>query len=75
MGAQLDCDIEFAHISGVDNKVADLLSRWDSCNNPMASLFYGLNAIPVWKFPGENVFELCGQSAEKAQNGIQALHY
>jgi hypothetical protein len=58
MGAQLDCDIEFAHIRGVDNKVADLLSRWDSSINPMASLFFGLNAVPIWKFPDESVFDL-----------------
>jgi hypothetical protein len=47
-GAQLDCDIEFVHIKGVDNSVGDLLSRWEGQGNPMARLFFNLNAVPVW---------------------------
>jgi hypothetical protein len=57
-GAQLDCDIEFAHIKGVDNGVADLLSRWEGQVNPISKLFFQLNAIPVWCQVPKDVFAL-----------------
>jgi hypothetical protein len=46
--AVLDCELVFQHIRGADNKIADLLSRWDSHINPTAQLFFLLNGIPVW---------------------------
>jgi hypothetical protein len=46
--ATLDCDLEFSHIPGPHNTVADLLSRWDSTWRPTASLFSLLNSTPVW---------------------------
>jgi hypothetical protein len=58
IGAMLDCDMEFAHVRGVDNKVADLLSRWEGVVNPVAKLFCFLNNIPVWCSPPSNVFDL-----------------
>jgi hypothetical protein len=58
MGAMLDCDIEFAHVRGVDNKVADLLSRWEEVGNPVAKDFGYLNNIPIWCSPPANVFDL-----------------
>jgi hypothetical protein len=57
-GAQLDCDIEFAHIKGVDNGVADLLSRWEGQGNPISKLFFQLNTIPVWCHVPKDVFAL-----------------
>jgi hypothetical protein len=47
-GAHLNCDIEFDYIRGEDKKVADLWSRWVDQGNPVASLFYNLNPVPVW---------------------------
>jgi hypothetical protein len=44
----LDCDIEFRHIPGHLNQVADLLSRWSSARHPTASLFRLLNQVPLW---------------------------
>jgi hypothetical protein len=32
--AALDCDLDFCHIPGRHNKVADLLSRWDAHPEP-----------------------------------------
>jgi hypothetical protein len=46
--ASLDCDVQFMHISGKLNRVADILSRWDSFNNPYAVLYPVLNQVPVW---------------------------
>jgi hypothetical protein len=34
------------HIPGKDNVVADLLSRWRTCVNPVAKLYAALNNIP-----------------------------
>jgi hypothetical protein len=57
-GASLDCDIEFAHVRGVDNKVADILSRWEGVGNPVAKLFGFLNNIPIWCSAPVHVFDL-----------------
>jgi hypothetical protein len=46
--AGLDCNLQFSHIKGKFNVVADLLSRWHSSHNPTSSLFYNLNALPIW---------------------------
>jgi hypothetical protein len=46
-----DCDLQFAHIKGELNSVADMLSRWDSYSNPHSKLFYLLNGVPVWLCP------------------------
>jgi hypothetical protein len=46
--ASLDCTISFSHIKGVCNSTADLLSRWSTKKNPLATLFSLLNAVPVW---------------------------
>jgi hypothetical protein len=37
--AGLDCNLQFSHIKGKFNIVADLLSRWYSAYNPVSSLF------------------------------------
>jgi hypothetical protein len=34
LNAALDCDLDFCHIPGRHNKVADLLSRWDARPEP-----------------------------------------
>jgi hypothetical protein len=46
--AALDCDLDFAHIPGRLNRVADLLSRWDTTSNATSLLYALLNAVPVW---------------------------
>jgi hypothetical protein len=46
----IDCDVEFRHIPGSLNQVADLLSRWSSSSSPLAALFSLLNQVPRW-FP------------------------
>jgi hypothetical protein len=37
--AGLDCDLQFSHIRGKFNIVADLLSRYHSVINPVSALF------------------------------------
>jgi hypothetical protein len=44
----LDCDVEFSHIPGRLNTVADLLSRWESTPSPTAALFALLPTPPIW---------------------------
>jgi hypothetical protein len=44
----LDCDLEFRHIPGRHNTVADLLSRWDAHPDPGPLLSSLLPSPPVW---------------------------
>jgi hypothetical protein len=46
--AALDCNLEFRHIPGRHNTVADLLSRWDSHPDPGPLLSSLLPSPPVW---------------------------
>jgi hypothetical protein len=48
LASSIYSDLQFSHIKGANNKVADLLSRWDDQPAPMALLFQLLNDIPVW---------------------------
>jgi hypothetical protein len=41
-----DIKLRIEHIPGKDNVVADLLSRWRTCTNPVAKLYVALNDIP-----------------------------
>jgi hypothetical protein len=54
----IDCDLQFSHIRGADNKVADLLLRWDDQPAPTALLFQLLNDMPVWVRSPEDVWNL-----------------
>jgi hypothetical protein len=45
--SQWDCDIQFTHIKGTNNIVADMLSRWESYFNPHSHLFQLLNNLPL----------------------------
>jgi hypothetical protein len=56
--SQWDCDIQFTHIKGKNNIIADMLSRWDSYFNPHAHLFQLLNNVPVWQVPPCDCLEL-----------------
>jgi hypothetical protein len=47
LSATLDCDLHFVHIRGSDNRVADLLSRWEDHPCPTATLFQLLNDVPI----------------------------
>jgi hypothetical protein len=53
-----DCSIQFSHIKGKLNVTADILSRWHSLKNPLASLFYSLNNVPIWVVPPDDVLSL-----------------
>jgi hypothetical protein len=44
----IDCDVEFRHVPGSLNRVADLLSLWSSTRRPLATLFFLLNQVPLW---------------------------
>jgi hypothetical protein len=46
-----DCDLQFTHIKGKNNIIADMLSRWDSYANPHAHIFSLLNNLPIWFHP------------------------
>jgi hypothetical protein len=46
--AALDCDLDFCHIPGRHNKVADLLSRWDTHPEPEPLLVSLLPSPAVW---------------------------
>jgi hypothetical protein len=48
-----DIEVEFQHIQGTDNVIADLLSRWASHSNPDSALYTLLNDQPVWFYPSE----------------------
>jgi hypothetical protein len=45
--AALDCDLDFAHIPGCLNSVADCLSRYENTFNATSLLYDLLNAVPV----------------------------
>jgi hypothetical protein len=49
--SQWDCDIQFTHIKGENNIIADMLSRWESYLNPHSHLFQLLNNLPLWQVP------------------------
>ena len=36
--AQFNIQIKAVHIQGIDNRITDILSRWESCENPHAKL-------------------------------------
>jgi hypothetical protein len=48
LAATWDINLIVEHIPGKDNVVADLLSRWRLCANPLAKLYTVLNDAPVW---------------------------
>jgi hypothetical protein len=56
--ASQDCEFTFSHIKGINNSVADLLSRWSTKSNPTAKLFYLLGGIPRWIRPPPGVLDL-----------------
>jgi hypothetical protein len=56
--ASLDCEFTFSHIKGINNSVADLLSRWSTKSNPTAKLFSLLGGIPRWIRPPPGVLDL-----------------
>jgi hypothetical protein len=56
--SSIDCEVEFRHISGKLNQVADLLSRWSSSRQPLAALFSLLNQVPVWLPVPSNALDL-----------------
>jgi hypothetical protein len=58
LSAKLDCDLHFAHIRGSDNRVADLLSRWEDHPSPTSNLFQLLNQVPIWMECPEEVWNL-----------------
>jgi hypothetical protein len=58
LAASIDCDLQFSHIRGADNKVADLLSRWEDHSAPTAQLFQLLNDIPLWVSCPQDVWDL-----------------
>jgi hypothetical protein len=49
--SSLDINIQFQHVRGENNVIADMLSRWDAYNNPHAQLFSLLNDLPIWAYP------------------------
>jgi hypothetical protein len=58
MEATLNCKITFSHIKGINNSIADLLSRWSTKPNPMAKLFSLLGDIPKWIRPPASALDL-----------------
>jgi hypothetical protein len=56
--SSIDCEVEFRHIPGKLNQVADLLSRWSSSRWPLATLFSLLNQVPVWLHVPSNALDL-----------------
>jgi hypothetical protein len=53
LASTYDIEVEFQHIQGTDNVIADLLSRWASYSNPDSALYKLLNYQPVWFYPSE----------------------
>jgi hypothetical protein len=53
-----DINVEFQHIKGEDNNIADLLSRWQQYANPHAKLYMLLNGSPIWAQPDLEFLEL-----------------
>jgi hypothetical protein len=56
--AQYDVDIQYHHIRGSDNMVADLLLRWDTTSGAVAKLYSLLNNAPIWEHPTASLFDL-----------------
>jgi hypothetical protein len=48
LAASHDMRLQFEHIPGEQNCVADLLSRWQGTHNPLSKLYKYLNNQPVW---------------------------
>jgi hypothetical protein len=48
LAAVFDMRLQFEHIAGKNNGVADLLSRWSVVHNPVAKLYSVLGTQPVW---------------------------
>jgi hypothetical protein len=48
LAAAYDMKLDFQHIPGEHNQVADLLSRWTVTHNPVARLYSFLNGQPHW---------------------------
>jgi hypothetical protein len=46
LAAIWDIKLYIEHIPGKDNGVADLISRWRTCSNPVAKLYSALNDSP-----------------------------
>jgi hypothetical protein len=53
-----DTNLQFRHIAGNENVVADMLSRWDAHVNPHATLFSLLNDNPIWAYPAAEFLQL-----------------
>jgi hypothetical protein len=49
--ARGDISLQFHHIEGKKNILADLLSRFNQMHNPIATLYRELNNGPVWIKP------------------------
>jgi hypothetical protein len=56
--AQYDVEIQYYHIRGADNAVADLLSCWDTTSGAVAKLYSLLNNAPIWEHLPASVFDL-----------------
>jgi hypothetical protein len=56
--AGFDCILNFSHIKGKLNVTADILSHFHTIKNLVASLFYSLNADPIWLTPPPDVLYL-----------------
>jgi hypothetical protein len=56
--AAADCNLVFSHIRGNLNSTANLLSRWRTKSNPLASLYALLNNIPVWMIVPQDALTL-----------------
>ena len=52
--AQYDTDLQVVHILGVDNKIADLLSRWYITNHP-GKILETLLPNPRWLYLPEDI--------------------
>jgi hypothetical protein len=48
LAAIWDIKLYIEHIPGKKNVVADLLSRWRTCSNPVAKLYSALYDVPCW---------------------------
>jgi hypothetical protein len=46
-----DIEVEFQHMQGTDNVIADLFKRWASHRNPDSALYTLLNDQPVRFYP------------------------
>ena len=53
----LDVELQYVHVMGKDNKVADLLSRWNNTQSDFASLKQFV-ASPIWAKVNHKYLEL-----------------